>query len=60
MKPKLKPPGTERLKLNYYILLSASAFKINLRRYIGVFVTGGAYVLARRFDWQIKERLKEA
>jgi len=33
LKPKLKPPGTYRLKLNCYVLLSASAFKINLRRY---------------------------
>ena len=49
-----------RLILNYDKLLSNFAFKFNLRHYIGVFVTGGAYVLARRFDWQIKERLKEA
>jgi uncharacterized protein YneF (UPF0154 family) len=27
---------------------------------LGVFMTGGSYVLARRFDNQIKERLKEA
>ena len=33
MKPKLKPPGTERLKLRYDSLLSNSAFKFNLRRY---------------------------
>ena len=33
IKPKLKPPGTERLRLNIDILLSTSAFKINLRRY---------------------------
>jgi hypothetical protein len=33
MKPKLKPPGTKRLKLNCDILLSTSAFKFNLRRY---------------------------
>ena len=31
--PKLKPPGTERLKLMYYKLLSTSAFEFNLRRY---------------------------
>ena len=36
-KPKLKPPGTERSKLNCDVLLSTSAFKINLRRY----TTGG-------------------
>ena len=34
IKPELKPPGTERLKLNYDVLLLTSAFKINLRRYI--------------------------
>jgi hypothetical protein len=34
MKPKLNPPGTKRLKLNCDILLSSSAVKINLRRYI--------------------------
>jgi len=33
IKPKLKPPGTERLKLNCDIQLSTSAFKFNLRRY---------------------------
>ena len=34
MKPKLKLPGTKRLKLKRDILLSNSAFKFNLRRYI--------------------------
>ena len=33
IKPKLKPPGTNCLDLNRDILLSTSAFKINLRRY---------------------------
>ena len=33
MKLKLKPPGTERLKLKCIILLSTSAFKFDLRRY---------------------------
>jgi hypothetical protein len=33
IKPKLKPPGTERLKLKCDILLSTLAFKIKLRRY---------------------------
>jgi len=33
MKPKLKPPGTKRLKLKCGILLSTSAFNFNLRRY---------------------------
>ena len=32
-KPKLKPPGTKRLKVNCDVLLSTSAFKFNLRRY---------------------------
>jgi len=32
MKPKLKPPGSKRLKLNWDILLSNFAFKFNLRR----------------------------
>jgi len=36
MKPLLKPPGTQRLKLNCDILLSTSAFNFNLRRYIVV------------------------
>ena len=33
IKPKLKPPGTKRLKLKCDILLSTSAFKFRLRRY---------------------------
>ena len=33
IKPTLKPPGTERLKLIYYGPLSNLAFKFNLRRY---------------------------
>jgi hypothetical protein len=33
IKPKLKPTGTERLKQNCDILLSNSAFNVNLRRY---------------------------
>ena len=32
-KPKLKPPGTKRLKLKYDELPSNFAFKFNLRRY---------------------------
>jgi len=31
--PKLKPPGTKRLKENCDVLLSTSAFIFNLRRY---------------------------
>jgi cohesin complex subunit SA-1/2 len=34
MKPKLNPPGTKRLKVKCDILLSTSAFKFKLRRYI--------------------------
>jgi len=34
IKPTLKPTGTKRLKLKCDILLSTSAFKFNLRRYI--------------------------
>jgi len=37
IKPKLKPPGTKRLKLTCDILLSTSAFRLNLRRYIVAF-----------------------
>jgi hypothetical protein len=33
IKPTLKAPGTNRLKLNYDALLSNVAFKFNLRRY---------------------------
>ena len=33
MKPKLKPPGTKRLKLKYGKLLSKFAFNFNLRRF---------------------------
>jgi len=33
MKPKLKPPGTKCLKLEYDGLLSNFGFKFNLRRY---------------------------
>jgi len=32
-KPKLKAPGTKRLKLNYVKPLSRFAFNFNLRRY---------------------------
>ena len=33
MKPKLQPPGIERLKRKCDLLLSTSAFPFNLRRY---------------------------
>ena len=48
--PKLKPPGTQRLKLNSDILLSSSAFKFNLRRYTkgkSYMFTAGAYTRTR-------------
>jgi len=38
IKLKLKPPGTERLRLKCDILLSSSAFKSDLRRYISAVV----------------------
>jgi len=34
IKPELKPPGTERLKLMCDTLVSTFAFKFRLRRYI--------------------------
>jgi hypothetical protein len=39
MKPKLKPSGTGRLKLNCDNLLSTTAFEFNLRRYDEVAAT---------------------
>jgi bis(5'-adenosyl)-triphosphatase len=33
MKPKLKPPGTKRLKVKCDVLLSTFAFKFSLRRF---------------------------
>jgi hypothetical protein len=33
IRPRLKPPGTKRLKLNCDVLLSTSALRFNLRRY---------------------------
>ena len=36
IKAKLKPPGTKRSRLNCDVLLSISAFKVNLRRYTEV------------------------
>ena len=44
IKPKLKPPGTKRLKLKCDILLPTSAFKSDLRRYNG---GGGRYHFQR-------------
>jgi hypothetical protein len=36
IKPKSKPHGTKRLKLNYDVELSTTALKFDLRRYIAV------------------------
>ena len=44
--PKLKAPGTERLKLKYNNLLSTSGFKFNLRRY-----NWGGATATRRATW---------
>jgi hypothetical protein len=44
MKPKLKAPGTKRLKLRYDIPLSNCAFKFNLRHYRMALTMGGAPV----------------
>jgi len=38
MKPTLKPPGTQPLKLKHGKLLSSFTFKFNLRRYTGVVI----------------------
>ena len=35
MTPKLKPPGTKRLKLTVDVLLSNFAFNVNWSRYAG-------------------------
>ena len=42
IKPKLKPPGTKRLKLECDGLLSNFGFKFNLRRYTKVAAQAGA------------------
>ena len=42
IKPKLKPPGSKSLALHFDVLLSTSAFKFNLCRYIT-----GSYTVAR-------------
>jgi hypothetical protein len=48
MKPKLKPSGTKRSKVNCDIQLSTFAFKFNLRRYNQA---GGGWRL-RRGAWR--------
>ena len=44
IKPRLKAPGTERLKLKYEELLSNFGFKVNLRRYSQVTAATAAAV----------------
>jgi hypothetical protein len=52
IKPMLKPPGTQLLKLNCDVLLSTSALKFYLRRYS----VGGLLALSRAFgDAFLKE-----
>ena len=51
IKPKLKPPGTKRLKLNRDILQSTSGFEFNLRRY-NVDVCYGSDLLGAMHKWQ--------
>jgi len=53
MKPTLKSPGTERLKLKCDMLLSTSAFKFNLRRYIKVKIVGGGHKAITGGGWRV-------
>jgi hypothetical protein len=53
MKPKLKLPGTQRLKLKCDILLSNFAFKFNLRRYIE------AREKAAHLQWQLEQESRK-
>ena len=48
IKPTLKAPGTERLKLKYEELLSNFGFKFKLRRYIEADVGETDQLLARQ------------
>jgi hypothetical protein len=50
MKPKLKPPGTELLKLGCDGPLSNFAFNFNLRRFT-VVISTIAYLVAIAFTW---------
>ena len=56
IKPTLKAPGTNRLKLKYEKLLSNIAFNFNLRRYpkVGndVLIGAHAVVLVRPATWR--------
>jgi hypothetical protein len=53
IKPTLKPTGTKRLKLKWEMLLSISAFKFNLRRYIMVL----RWVASRCYEHYLRSRL---
>jgi len=46
IKPKLKPPGSKRLKLKCDVLLSTFGFKFNSRRYTVVFRCDAVLLLA--------------
>ena len=48
MNPKLKAPGTKRLKLFFVNLLSSFAFDFNLRRYIKAVQNGASSPLKVR------------
>ena len=52
IKPKLKPPGTKRLKLKCDVLLSTSAFKFNLRRYTKEFMSKGVGFGRNATNWR--------
>ena len=48
IKPKIKPPGTKRLKLKCDIPLSTSAFKFVLRRYTKAAAAAGGMTKAEK------------
>jgi len=49
MKPLLKAPGTQRLKLDFDILLSTYGFNVSLRRYTKVLLGAEAGGLGQAF-----------
>jgi hypothetical protein len=55
MKPNSKPPGTTLLKLKFDILLSISAFKLNLRRYNEV-IADAIKGVTKRSDVQVVDK----
>ena len=48
MQPKLKPPGTERLKLKCDIMLTKPALKFNMRHYAEVVIKPSGCALVGR------------